>query len=171
MRVILFRHGPAGSADGSRWPDDSARPLTARGAARTQEAARGLARIESGITRIVTSPLVRADQTARLLQDALRDSIPLDTLDALAPGGSYRRIIQHLADLPSADVVVLVGHEPSLGKLAGVLLFGAPASLPIKKAGACAVQFSGAPNAGEGRLRWFLPPKVLRRMGRRKVTA
>lgn len=171
MRVILFRHGPAGSPDGSRWPDDGSRPLTTRGKERTLDAARGLARIESGITRIVTSPLVRAEQTARLLHGTLRASVPVDALDGLAPGGSYRKIIQHLAGLASGDVVVLVGHEPSLGKLAGMLLFGAPASLPLKKAGACAVQFSGAPAAGEGRLKWFLPPKVLRRMARRKVTA
>jgi len=53
---------------------------------------------------------------------------------------------------------VLVGHEPDLGKLAGVLLFGAPAALPLRKAGACSIEFDNHCAAGKGRLRipWLL---------------
>jgi phosphohistidine phosphatase len=166
MRVILFRHGPAGSPDASRWPDDAERPLTSRGEERTQEAARGLARIEPGISRVFASPYRRATQTARLLCAALPGDPPLEELGFLTPGGSARGLLQHLAELDSGETVALVGHEPSLGKLAGTLILGAPAALPLKKAGACAVDFSGPPRGGEGRLRWFLPPKALRRLAR-----
>jgi len=68
-------------------------------------------------------------------------------------------------------VVVLVGHEPHLGKLAGTLLFGAPAHLPIKKAGACAIDFEARPRAGGGQLVWFLPPRALRQLAGKKQRA
>jgi phosphohistidine phosphatase len=165
MRIYLFRHGPAGSRDPSRWPDDSLRPLSARGFERTGVAARGLARLESHATAVLSSSLARAMQTAKLLQQALELAAPVETLEALEPGGSYRGVIQRLQEFKANDSVFLVGHEPDLGKLAGVLLFGAPAStLPLKKAGACVVQFDGPLKPGAGRLHLFLPPKILRRM-------
>jgi len=167
MRIYLLRHGPAGRRDASRWPDDSARPLTSRGAERTEVAARGLARLESDPTLVLTSPLVRAEQTAKILCKELQLE-NLERLDALSPGGSYRAVVQRLAQCGANDAVFLVGHEPHLGKLAGVLLFGAPAgSLPLKKAGACALLFEGPVRAGDARLHWFLPSKLLRRLARK----
>ena len=61
------------------------------------------------------------------------------------------------------ETVALVGHEPDLGKLAGTLVFGAPSALPLKKAGACAIQFEGAARPGAGRMVWLLTPRLLRR--------
>ena len=151
MRIILFRHGPAGSRDASRWPNDETRPLSPKGIERTERAARGLARLEGSIRAILTSPLERARQTAQLLHDVLQAKAPIGELEALEPGGSYREVVQRLQSLDGEGAVVLVGHEPDLGKLAGVLLFGAPAStLPLKKAGACAIDFDGSPRPGEG---------------------
>jgi phosphohistidine phosphatase len=143
------------------------RPLTTRGIARTRSAALGLIRLESGITHILTSPLKRAAETAELLGDALAGAVKVESFDGLAPGRPFRTTLARLADLGLDDVVVLVGHEPDLGKLAGVLLIGAPAALPLKKAGACAIAFDGMVVSGGGQLEWFLPPKVLRRRMRR----
>jgi len=168
MRVFLFRHGPAGSRDPARWPDDAERPLSPTGEGRTERAARGLARIAGQGKHVLSSPLVRAHQTAKLLRTALELEEAIETLDALAPGGSYRAIVQRLAEFKANDSVFLVGHEPDLGKLLGVLVFGAPASsLPMKKAGAAEVIFDGAVRAGAGRLHLFLSPRVLRRMARK----
>jgi phosphohistidine phosphatase len=170
MRIILFRHGPAGERDASRWPDDGARPLTARGVDRTHAAARGLAQLEPGIRRIVASPLQRAAMTAEILAEVF-DEATREPLEALGPGGSYRGILEFVRGLPEDDPVVLVGHEPDLGKLAGILAFGAPAALPLKKAGACAFDFEGSPAPGTGRLLWLLTPRVLRRMAKEKLHA
>jgi phosphohistidine phosphatase len=167
MRVILFRHGPAGSPDPSRWPDDVDRPLSRSGEDRTRMAAGGLARLAGEASLVLTSPLKRAVQTAEIAAEVMEGMPEVKTLDALAPGGSYRAILQALAEHGPEEVLVLVGHEPDLGKLAGTLLFGAPTSLPLKKAGACDVEFNGRVEAGAGQLRWFLPPKVLRRIGRK----
>ncbi|NOT35358.1 MAG: phosphohistidine phosphatase SixA [Candidatus Eisenbacteria bacterium] len=163
MRIILFRHGPAGSRDAARWPDDADRPLTQRGTARTRASARGLARLAGPVTRIYSSPLERARHTAELLRTAHGLDAPIEYLDALAPGGSFREVLKTLSDCEATEVVALVGHEPDLGKLAAILVFGAPATtLALKKAGACTISFIGAPAPGEGRLTAFLPPRLLR---------
>jgi phosphohistidine phosphatase len=163
MRVILFRHGPAGERDVLRWPDDSLRPLTPRGEERTHAAASGLARIEPGIGLIVTSPLARAAQTARVLAQVFEDAA-VETLDALRPMGSHRQILEFLSSRSADEALALVGHEPDLGKLAGVLVFGAPVALPLKKAGACAIEFEGDVKAAGGRLCWAMPPRLLRKV-------
>jgi phosphohistidine phosphatase len=168
MRVVLFRHGPAGRRDASRWPDDGLRPLTPKGEDRTLGACAGLVALLGGEpTVIATSPLVRAARTAELLAEIAPDAA-FESLDALIPGGSYRAALAYLAGRAPDDTVVLVGHEPDLGKLAGMLVFGAPAALPLKKAGACLIQCVGHVAPGAGRLRWLMPPKALR-LARKKA--
>jgi phosphohistidine phosphatase len=164
MRVILFRHGPAGERDPERWPDDRHRPLTARGEVRTRRAARGLLRLDGEPSAVLTSPLARCVRSAEILAEAVGLDRAPETLDALAPQGSWRQVLLRLGEESPEASVVLVGHEPGLGKLAGVLLFGAPAAIAIKKAGACSIQFDGPVTAGTGRLRWFLPGRALSRM-------
>ncbi len=167
MRIILFRHAPAEARDPERWPDDLLRPLTSRGESRGRRAARGVLRLEPGVTRVLTSPALRALDTAMLLSLELEPAHKPRTLASLAPGGAWRETLRALAHEPADSVVVLVGHEPDLGQLAGVLLFGAPATLPLKKAGACSID-AEAPESGAGRLRWFLAPATLRRLGRKR---
>ncbi len=170
MRVILFRHGPAGQQDAVRWPDDGKRPLTKRGIERTARAADGLRRFVGGAPRVVTSPLERARQTARILGEAIAPGSRTETLEALAPGAPIRETLRALKDLKSGASVVLVGHEPHLGKLAGALLFGlSGAALPMKKAGAVVIDFVGPVEPGAGRLYAFLPPRALRRLARSKA--
>jgi len=171
MRVVLFRHGPAGKRDPERWPDDGERPLSGRGITRTRLAAAAVVRMERGFTRILTSPLRRAAESAELFGEACEGKLPIERFDGLAPGHPFRGVLQRLAELGPDESVALVGHEPDLGKLAGVLLFGAPASLPLKKAGACAISFTDVAASGAGRLEWFLPSKALRRHVRRSPKA
>ena len=172
MRVIIFRHGPAGSRDAVRWPDDGLRPLTSWGRQRTRAAARGLARLEPDVRLIASSPLTRARQTAEVLAEVL-DWAEVVELEPLRPGGSHPKLIEFLAARPEDTTVALVGHEPDLGLLAGTLLFSSAPSttLAFKKAGACAIDFEGGLRPGAGRLLWFLPPKLLRRLAAKKQTA
>ena len=164
MRVVLFRHGPAGERDPLAWPDDRERPLTEKGEARTSRAARGILWLEGEPTLVLSSPLRRAIRTAELFAEEAGGACAVETLAALAPGESWRPLLQRLAQAGPEDTLVLVGHEPDLGKLAGVLLLGAPAALPLKKAGACAFRFEDTPAPGAGQLRWWLPPRVLQRL-------
>jgi phosphohistidine phosphatase len=170
MRVIFFRHGPAGQRDAARWPDDGLRPLTPKGIRRTRLAAAGLRRLEPGIELIVTSPLTRAVETAELLKEQFA-GVEIETLDLLAPGASLRRLVESVAAHNAHPTVALVGHEPDLGKLVGMLLFSAPSPIALKKAGACSIEFSAEVRPGAGQLLWFLPPRVLRRLAGKKAHA
>lgn len=172
MRVILFRHGPAGQRDAERWPDDGERPLTKRGLERTARAADGLRRFLGRAGRVIASPLERARQTARIVSESFTPAGKVETLDALAPGVPLRESLRWLKELKSSASVVLVGHEPHLGKLAGTLLFGSSgATLPLKKSGVAVIDFVGPVEPGAGRLYAFLPPRAMRRLSRTKAGA
>jgi len=172
MRVILFRHGPAGQHDAARWPDDVKRPLTKRGIEKTARAADGLQRFVGRPGRVIASPLERARQTARIIGEAIAPGSRTEILEALVPGAPIRETLRWLKDLKSGASVVLVGHEPQLGKLAGALLFGSSgAVLPMKKAGALVIDFVGPVESGAGRLYAFLPPRAMRQLARTKARA
>jgi phosphohistidine phosphatase len=166
MLIVVFRHGPAGSSDPDRWPDDRLRPLTEKGKERTLRASCGLARLVPAPDAIYTSPLKRAAETAKLLTRAL-GAPRAETLEELSPGGSARRTIEALLRHRAADTIVLVGHEPDLGVLAGALC--GLRALPLKKAGACAIETHGKARLGAGVLRWMLPPAVLRKLAKKKA--
>src|SRR5260221_1536415 len=104
MRVILFRHGPAGERDAARWPDDSLRPLTSEGAQLTRRVATGLARIEPAIDQVVASPFARARQTAQVVADVLRIGT-VEELDALRPGADPDAIVLFLTARRSQGAV------------------------------------------------------------------
>ncbi len=88
VRVVVVRHGPAALRDPGRWPDDSVRPLTPKGAEQTRTAARGLVRYLGSRVRLASSPAVRCRVTAELLRSALEPTPRLDFWEELAPARS-----------------------------------------------------------------------------------
>jgi phosphohistidine phosphatase len=161
-RVYVVRHATA-EERGPAWPDDTLRPLTERGHRRFSKAAAGFASLEGAPGRILTSPLVRARQTAELLSQATDDA-PIETLDTLSPGQPAAATLVKLRRM-HGDRVALVGHEPDLGQLAAELL-GASRPLPFKKGGICRIDVEWHGASAEGTLVWFLPPAALRRLAR-----
>jgi len=166
MELLVVRHAIA--AEPADWAgtgqDDSRRPLTDKGRSRMRRNAAGIAAIVPRLDIIATSPFTRAAETARLLARAWRD-LPIETVPALASGGSRKELIAWLAARDPEDTVALVGHEPDLGALVAALVAGESAhSLAMRKGGACLIRFVGLPRVGRGELRWFLPPRLLRRL-------
>jgi len=168
MKLVLFRHGPAGRRDARRWPDDRERPLTGIGKKRTRKAAQGIAHLEPKVSRIWTSPLVRARETAERLAKAYDPPLKMTVVDSLAPGMDPLRDLLTEARRTPDDVIALVGHEPDLGMLAGRLVGRDTSPLPMKKAGACAIASQSPLKAGACQLEWFLPPGELRKLGKKK---
>lgn len=158
--LYLVRHGIAAER-GKEWPDDSKRPLTHKGIARMREVAAGLKDLEVSFDLILTSPLVRARQTADLLHQGLGGSIPLEETTLLGPGGRPADLIEFLRSKKKVDRIALVGHEPDLGQLAAFLI-GARAPLVFKKGGICRIDFEKFPPVPPGHLVWFALPKMLR---------
>jgi phosphohistidine phosphatase len=162
LELYLIRHGLAAER-GKDWPDDSKRPLTPEGIARLRKSARGLNALGIGFDQIVTSPLVRTRQTADVFAEELKEHPPITTADSLAPAGSSAEVMQEITRHVRKARVALVGHEPNLGELAAQLL-GARTPLEFKKGGICRIDFDMLPPKGGGMLRWFLTPKMLRKL-------
>jgi phosphohistidine phosphatase len=167
MDCVLFRHGIAAERDEWEGPDE-ARPLIERGAKRVAQAAAGLSRLDVQPTHILSSPLVRAIETAKIAHRSLRIRTTVRIVDELLPDASPNRLLSILHDLPPESCVLCVGHEPHLGMVASVLLSGrASTSFPLKKAGACLIELSAPAKSGQGILRWWLTPSQLRDLGKR----
>jgi phosphohistidine phosphatase len=158
--LYLVRHAIA-EERGDKWPDDTRRPLTEKGIARMREAIAGLDTLEAGIEIVLTSPLVRARQTADLLVDGLKPKPALDVLPSLAPGEAPAKVAEALGAHAGRQAIALVGHEPGLGEL-GAWLIGANAPVIFKKGGVCRIDVASLPPERYGQLAWLALPKMLR---------
>jgi len=159
--VCIVRHGIA--EDYGAGGSDAARRLTPDGIEKTRRAARGLKKIGVDPQLILTSPLCRAEETARIVSQILDDaSIRVTT--TLSPGADHAAVIREALEPPRPSAVMFVGHQPDLGMLASWLLTGDPSRtpLPFRKAGAACIAISGSPERLHGTLQWFLTPAQLR---------
>lgn len=163
MELILVRHGIAADIGGDIRTDRE-RPLTPDGRDETEQVARGLKRAGVKIDSLVSSPLVRARQTADIFADVYKLEKP-EICDALAPGIDSAAIFAFLKNMRKVECVALFGHEPDMGELMQILL-GAEFAVPFKKAGVCRVDVFDLPPTTGGILKWFLPPKLARHMAK-----
>jgi phosphohistidine phosphatase len=150
VRVTLIRHAEAGDDA----PRDEARALTSRGRADARRLGRALARRGVRFTAIVTSPLVRAVQTAEIVAAATSYRGRMAATDLLQPEAPARDVISFLAKL-AAEVetsVALVAHEPILSAVAG-LLTGKPRYPALRKAEALRIRLADG-HETSGSLRW-----------------
>lgn len=162
--LYLIRHGIAAQR-GPQYPDDTKRPLTTQGIARLRREAEGLVQLDVAFDLVLSSPLVRARQTADIIAGALPGRPNVVTTDTLAPGGSYAAIIDELGKHTRRARIALVGHEPDLGEFAARLV-GGKKPIELKKGSVCRIDVQSLPPAGPGRLRWLLTPRMLRKIGK-----
>lgn len=163
VELYLIRHGLAAER-GDDYPDDTKRPLTSRGIQRLKREANGLVALDVSFDLILTSPLVRARQTAEIIAAALPARPNIVNTDALAPGGSHAAIMDEFVKHARRARIALVGHEPGIGELAARLI-GARQAITFKKGAICRIDVRALPPTGPGQLRWFLTPKILRQIG------
>jgi phosphohistidine phosphatase len=162
MELLIVRHALAYERDRQRWRDDEARPLSPAGVKRARKAAIGLKALTEAPERLLTSPLVRARQTAQILTDVARWPSAEEAIE-LAPGGPVAAIFALLGRHRGKRVAV-VGHQPQLGSLlAACLQADGPAlEIELKKNAVACVSFAGAPRAGRATLQWLATPRMLR---------
>ena len=162
MELLIVRHAIALERDTNRWPDDEERPLSARGMARARKAAVGLKALVAAPNRVLTSPLLRAAQTAAILAQVAGWPKPT-ACRQLMPGIAPKELLALLGRSRDERLAV-VGHEPGLGALLAACLPGAiaGAAFAFRKMGVALLEFQGAPRAGRGQIVWFVPPRLLR---------
>ncbi|MCG5501912.1 SixA phosphatase family protein [Ectothiorhodospira lacustris] len=164
--LVLVRHSQAGDAAefaaGGR--EDHLRPLTDEGVSRMRRAARGLHRLVEGPVYIVTSPYVRAAQTAQILKEVFPGA-EIASTPVLVPEADPQSFLDWLRGQPARQTRLVVGHEPHLSLLAGWLLAGERRSLVrMKKGGACCLDLMRGPQPGSAMLRWLMTQGQLRKL-------
>jgi len=154
MKVYFLRHGDAG--DPNAWQgDDAERPLSAEGRERTAREGRALADLRLKLDVMLTSPLLRARQTADLAAKALKLDV---TDDDRIVDLDTRKLQAILRDHRDADAIMLVGHEPSMSETISRVMGGG--EIDLKKGGLACFEVRDADSV-HGRLLWLIPPKVL----------
>jgi phosphohistidine phosphatase len=154
--VILYflRHGKAGE---QRAVDDDRRELTTEGVVALRGAMPLWRRLNLRPDLVLSSPLVRARQTAELFCRALGLAAPVVD-ETLRPGAEWASFARAMAGAPDARRVLFVGHEPDLSSTAA-LLSGA-ASVRLRPGGLVCLEFPGVPEPGAGEIAWLLDPDL-----------
>ena len=155
MQLYFLRHGLAD------WPDwdpaqDHLRPLTKDGLKKMKAEAKALARLGLQFDAILSSPYTRAVQTADIVAEQLGLEVVED--ERLAPGFNLERLNEIVTRYPTAQVLLLVGHEPTFSSTITTLIGGG--RLTLKKGALARVEITSfEPLSGE--LLWLLQPKTL----------
>jgi phosphohistidine phosphatase len=163
VQLYVVRHAIAHNR-GDDWPDDRLRPLTAAGSARMAKQARGLVAVGVTFDQILTSPLVRARQSADVLAGAFRAAPRIVEVPALEPGRAPKDVAAALGNFTRHTALAIIGHEPGLGELSAWLI-GLRGPLAFKKGSVALIEVAVLPPpAGSGELRWFVTPRILRKL-------
>jgi phosphohistidine phosphatase len=171
MHLYILRHGIAAERD--EWTgDDRKRPLTDAGRQEMREVAQGIRSLDLKLDTLITSPLIRAKETAEFVKKSVHPAT-YDSSELLAPGCDLQSLGNLLSEYPKAQELMIVGHEPDLGELIAELIGGSGQHprIQMKKGACCCIKLAsntgrpaGSKLAGKGQLIWHLPPQVLARL-------
>jgi phosphohistidine phosphatase len=166
MQLYIVRHGIAIDRQDPKCPPDPERYLTEEGVEKTKQVAKGVAAL--GITGdlFLTSPYVRAVQTAEIFASALDYAKQkIRRTDLLLPGGEPSHLFRELARDKQASTVFLFGHAPQLDDVLATALGTKKHITTLKKAGVAFLELKRL-SPPIGQLVWLATPKVLRRTGK-----
>ncbi|TFG54292.1 MAG: hypothetical protein E4H37_00645 [Gemmatimonadales bacterium] len=164
MLVMLVRHAHAGTRDPIHYADDTLRPITEKGRTTQQRVGRYLQTCGIVPTLILSSPWLRAMQTAEILAEAFPEPVrPVIVPCQPLVGSPNLRAIARAIERPAADATLaFVGHEPWLGQFASALLTGSATAMELDfpKSGIVGIEASRI-GRGRGNLRFFIRPPML----------
>jgi phosphohistidine phosphatase len=166
MQLFLLRHGLAVERGTHGFEDDDTRPLTPKGRRQLQKTTAAIKKLEPEFDLILSSPLLRAKQTAEIVADRLKLKKRLKFSDALAPGGRATDLIRQLEqEKPAPGKILLVGHEPDFSQLVSLLVSGnMDMLLDFKKGGLGKLETSRLRPGKCATLLWLLTPKQMKMM-------
>jgi len=163
MDLYILRHGLA--EEQSNTGRDRDRALTPEGKEKTRAAGKALRKLDTEFDLVLSSPFVRAWQTAEIIVTELDCENKLQKCDALSSGAAIDEVLETIKKLEGAyESVLLVGHEPDLSRLISILLSGSlDVAVTMKKGGLAKLACATA-EAGGACLEWLLTPKHLCRL-------
>jgi phosphohistidine phosphatase len=162
VQIYIVRHGEAIDHHDPSVTSDAMRPLTERGHHDVETMGRLLARLGVQPDLILSSPLVRARQTAEIFAETLTPDSQPQISDELGPGGSPAGLLHDIIRRRGVQCALVAGHMPGVGRLAGYLAFGDPLNvIPFRTGAICRIDVDDdAPGPGGGDLRWCIPPRI-----------
>jgi phosphohistidine phosphatase len=168
--LLLLRHAHA-EAVGGAIGSDADRPISPSGQAQSAVLGRALGSLDLCPRLIVSSPLIRAVQTARAVADALQPfacAPRLEICSELEPGASPPDLLRRI-QLEGASPVLLVGHQPDVGRLLSFLVSGGSMEMQFQfdPATVAIVQVDELPLTAPGRLLALMPPRIQDRIHNR----
>ncbi len=163
MELYFLRHAKAVPRTGRLAHRDAERALTPDGEEKMRLIAMGLQTLDLRFDRVLSSPYVRARQTADIAAKALKCTSKLSLTEQLAPAGDPKGLIAEIIrPSPSLGSVLLVGHEPYLSELISKLTTGTThLRLDMKKAGLVKLSTDALRYGQCATLEWLLPPRHL----------
>jgi phosphohistidine phosphatase len=163
MNLYLVRHGDA-LARGGAVATDADRPLSSRGEGEARRAGRLLSLMDPAVTLVLTSPALRALETARLIAEALPGRPEVRTSERLRAGTRIDALLNEVVAAGQASIVA-VGHQPDLGTvLAWLVADAGPASLVIPPGTVACVDLQPDLQLPRASLRWLAPPDLIGRL-------
>lgn len=163
MDLYLLRHGIAADLDARSFPHDADRPLTLEGERKVKQIAEAMAALELSFDLILSSPYLRARQTAEIVAEHLKARKRLELCDCLTPSGTTKKLVELLNHhQPCPESVLLVGHEPYMSGLISLLVSGREVfTVVMKKGGLCKLTADPLKHGRCAALRWLLTPKQM----------
>jgi phosphohistidine phosphatase len=166
MDIYILRHAIAEQRGTPGFERDSDRPLTAKGERKMRKIAEGMHAMELAFDLILSSPILRAKQTAEIVAKVFNAGSILEFSDALAVGSEPAQVISELKKWRHPlRSVLLVGHEPYLSTLISTLISGdGDLSITMKKGGLCKLTIDSLEDGRHATLEWLLAPNHLARI-------
>jgi len=163
MELYLMRHGLAVERGADGFADDAKRPLTPKGRRQARKIVAAMKKLDCGFDLILSSPLLRAKQTAEIVAEKLKLQKRLQLSNALAPGGAPAMLARQLGREKTSGKVLLVGHEPGLSELVSLLTSGdVQLQMDFRKGGLCKLEIEKLRAGKCATLAWLLTPKQLK---------
>jgi len=157
--LYVLRHGIA--EDHTPLGSDDERSLTQEGLEKMQQSAAAIVRLTADVELCLHSPLLRACQTAEIVQAARKQPLEQRCIEALRPSTSHQELLRYIYSL-KIESILLVGHNPLLSILSSSLLGAHQGAVQLGKGTLVAIDHE--PDSYAARLRWMIRSKELVRM-------
>ena len=167
MNLYIIRHAIAVDEVSSDSGSDSERPLTDKGRKKMRQIAKALRRLGVEFDLILSSPYVRASETAEILADVFKKKNKIVFSDHLIPDGNPELVVGEINEKHSADSLAIIGHEPHLSALIGLLTAdSSKLQITLKKGGVCHLSADDLHHQDHrATLEWLLTPGILMEIG------
>jgi phosphohistidine phosphatase len=166
MLLYIVRHGIAIDREDPKCPADPERYLTPEGLKRTREVAKKTANLIGSPNALISSPYVRAMQTAEIFADELGASkSKIEKTESLLPGAETAAFFRELARKKSVDTVICFGHAPQLDELVSFGLGVKKDLSELKKSGIACIELTKV-SPPTGKLVWLLTPRAVRKISK-----